>query len=293
MEARAIYLTTLIDLAVVSDRDVIIHEDPFLWTCHNIPSESAKEQQRRIRRMMERTLFQEQSIPKMKSGHFLSKLDASTHRTIHRRWILHRHARPVRFSPLCPSNSRKEKHTNKSSLNHRAIGRSIVSQRARVGLSRISCFAAACSISALMITKSSSLKRLTYYTLLNYLRQNSSTKTTHGDDRFENQRRRETSSPETLTMIFEIANVQIIDRRNCFRQQTRIGRFSGGFPRGNTYLTSRRIVDYSTLSQFSHLLSSHSSSYPRAAHVIRKFHWRSGRTRLIRVASTRCAISRF
>lgn len=91
MEARAIYLTTLIDQAVVSDRDVIIHEDPFLRTCHNIPAESARgsaatsTQDDGEKHFSPGTIDSENEIRSFSIE--IGRIHAS-----HNPWILHRHA---------------------------------------------------------------------------------------------------------------------------------------------------------------------------------------------------------
>lgn len=83
---RAIYLT-VIDVAVVSGRDMIIradHGDPFLRTRHDVPPESAREENEDVHVERRREGYSPGSILtlKMESGHSRSKLDASTRRTI-------------------------------------------------------------------------------------------------------------------------------------------------------------------------------------------------------------------
>jgi len=78
---------TVIDVAVVSGRDMIIradHEDPFLRTRHDVPPESAREENGDGHAERRREGHFPGSILalKMESGHSRSKLDASTRRTI-------------------------------------------------------------------------------------------------------------------------------------------------------------------------------------------------------------------
>jgi len=275
---RAIYLT-VIDVAVVSVRDIIIradYEDPFLRTRHDVPPESAREENGDEYAGRRRVGYSPGSILalKMEIRSFSIKIGRihASHDLRRMRWKLRWYSRPICFAlgqRICIY------------LSQRVIGRSIMLQMKWPELlSLVSCFTigfSAIYFFGFIITKSSSPSCVNYLSQWEKVRQLwwSATICYSSKNRYNGTCVGTWSRNETGSDLW---NSCLDDRSTC-KLPSLVGENRKIHRRLPTRTVSRSSSSYRWL-RHTRLIPSHLLA-TLAAHVTRKFHWRSGDAWLI------------